>query len=80
MLVLPPYGFVVESPTFVAFHSLSWNGVEYKEPVLFTIRSLDGKPLNESRKVRVFHGFGDRTLKLRAEIWAVRREETVTVQ
>lgn len=79
-VVLPPYGFVIESPTFVAFHALSWNGVEYEEPVLFSIRSLDGKSLNESRKVRVFHGFGDQRLKLAAEIWTVQREETVATQ
>ena len=48
-VILPPYGFVIESPTFIAFHALSWNGVKYEKPVLFTIRSLDGKPVSESR-------------------------------
>ena len=25
-ITLPTYGFLVESPTYIAFHSLSWNG------------------------------------------------------
>lgn len=55
---LPPYGFLVDSPTFVAFHALNWNGVNYSSAPLFTLRSLDNRPLARSRKVRVFHGFG----------------------
>ena len=78
-VVLPPYGFVIESPTFVALHALTWAGVEYEEPVLFAIRSLDGKPLDESRKIRVFHGFGDQRLKLRGKMRTVRREEMVAL-
>lgn len=58
VVVLPPYGFLVQSPTFVAFHALSWGGVRYDAPAMFTLRSLDKHPLNRSRKVRVFHAFG----------------------
>ena len=46
---------------------------------MFAIRSLDGRPLNESRRIRVFHGTGDQRLKLRAEIRTVRREQTVAM-
>jgi hypothetical protein len=74
-VLLPTFGFVIESPTFVAFHALSWNGVEYGKPVLFTIRSLDGKPLEKSKKIRVFHGFGDSKLKLRGKTHTITREE-----
>ncbi len=77
-VLLPPFGFVIESPTFVAFHALSWDGVEYNEPVLFTIRSLDGKPIDKSKRIRVFHGFGDQRLKLRGRIHMVSREEILT--
>ena len=59
---LPPFGFLIESPHFVAFHALNWNSKEYKEPVLFTLRSLDGKPIAISDKVKIYHGFGDTTL------------------
>jgi hypothetical protein len=64
-VILPQYGFVVESPEFAAFHALTWNGVTYAEPVLFTIRSEDGRVLDRSRRVRVFHGFGDGALQFR---------------
>jgi hypothetical protein len=75
-VLLPPFGFVIESATFVAFHASSWNDVKHDKPVLFTIRSLDGKPIEESKKIRVFHGFGSQKLKLRGETRSVPREET----
>jgi hypothetical protein len=77
-VILPPYGFVIESPTFIAFHALSWNGIKYEKPVLFTIRSLDGKPISESRKIRVFHGFGESKIKIRGQIYDVPKEEVIT--
>jgi len=77
-VILPPYGFVIESPAFIAFHALSWNGVKYEKPVLFTIRSLDGKPVSESRKIRVFHGFGESKIKIRGQIYDVPKEEVIT--
>jgi hypothetical protein len=58
-IVLPRYGFLVEAPTFVAFHACRWSGVDYETPPLFTLRSLDGQPLHRARRVRVYHGFGD---------------------
>jgi hypothetical protein len=63
-VVLPPFGFLVEGPTFVAFHATAWNGQHFRAPVLFTLRSLDGKPLDRSRRVRVFHGFGEGNFKI----------------
>ena len=62
--ILPPLGFVIESPEFIAFHAKSWNGIKYDKPVLFTIRSLDKEPINESKKIRIFHGFGDQKIKV----------------
>jgi len=44
-VVLPQYGFLVESPEFVAFHVSNWGGLQYKDPPLMTLRSLDGRPL-----------------------------------
>ncbi len=73
-VVLPPYGFLIESPTFVAFHARSWNGLVYGDPPLFTLRSVDGKPLTNSGKIRVFHGFGDTGLKLRSGTRKVTKE------
>jgi hypothetical protein len=73
-VVLPPYGFLVESPTFVAFHALSWGGVRYEKPVLFTLRALDSKPLNRSRQVRVFHAFGGARIQVGKNTYTVEKE------
>lgn len=73
-VVLPPNGFLVESPTFVAFHALSWNGLAYTSAPLFTLRSLDGKPLSQSGQVRVYHAFGDKRLKLGKAVREIEKE------
>jgi len=73
---LPPLGFLVESPTFVAFHARNWNGLKYDTALpLFTIRSLDGRPLASSHKIRVFHGFGPDQIRLAKSPISVQREE-----
>jgi hypothetical protein len=77
-VLLPPYGFSVWGPQFRAFHALSWNGVQYQRPALFAIRSLDGRPIEESGRVRVFHGFGDPSIKLRGAMQTVETERTIS--
>jgi hypothetical protein len=76
---LPAYGFLVESPGYVAFCATRYNGVEYDEPALFTARSLDGKPLAESARVRIYHGFGDRQIRLSGKEFRVAREAIVSM-
>jgi hypothetical protein len=71
---LPPFGFLIETTTFVAFHALSWGGLTYDRPVLFTLTALDGLPLDRSQSVRVFHGFGDARLPWRKSVFCVQRE------
>lgn len=73
-LLLPPFGFLAESPTFVAFHALNWNGVRYDSPAMFTLRSLDDQPLSRSHQVRVFHAFGDEHIRLHRSTKPVTRE------
>jgi hypothetical protein len=77
-VLLPPYGFLIESPTFVAFHALTWNGLTYSAAPLFTLRSLDGKPLAQSANIRVFHGFGDARLKLGPLTHTVEKEAVLS--
>ncbi|HEY3280914.1 MAG TPA: DUF5696 domain-containing protein [Armatimonadota bacterium] len=77
-VVLPEYGFLVEGPGFTAFHALSWCGHVYERPVLFTLRSQDGRPLGMAATVRVFHAFGDPHLSLGGEAYEVAREAIVT--
>lgn len=64
---LPPWGVLIESPGFVAFHALSWAGRQYQAPVLFAIRSENGRD-------RIFHGFGDERITWRGRELSVRRE------
>jgi hypothetical protein len=68
-------GLIVKEPTFAAAHAQTWNGLRYDAPVMFTLRSLDGQPLNRSRRVRVFHAFGDARLKLPENVVAIPAEK-----
>ncbi|MGO8931841.1 MAG: DUF5696 domain-containing protein [Limisphaerales bacterium] len=70
---LPPYGFIAESRTFAAFHALSYGGLSYSAPVMFTMRSLDNRPLSRSRQVRVYHAFGSDQVRLGKATLAVPR-------
>ncbi len=79
-VVLPPYGFIIEGPSFVAFHAKSWKKRTYKAPVLFTLRSLDGRPLESSATVRVYHGFGDARIVVGGTLRTVTREETIALK
>jgi hypothetical protein len=74
-VTLPPFGFLIEAPTFVAFHALNWGDRRYDSPVLFTIRSLDNQPLSLSHQVRIFHAFGDEHIQLGRSTREVKREE-----
>jgi len=75
--VLPAWGFIVESPDFVAFHARFWNGQDYGDGALFTLRPTDGKPLSDSAGIRVFHAFGPGTLPWRGTSYEVKREAVV---
>ncbi len=77
-VVLPPWGFVVESPGFAAFYAKSWGGREYPDGVLFTLAAVEGKDLRQAARVRVFHGFGDPKIAWRGATHDVRREEVIT--
>ncbi|MGA2063984.1 MAG: DUF5696 domain-containing protein [Thermoguttaceae bacterium] len=77
---IPAYGFLVESPRYVAFCATRYHGLDYAEPVLFTARSLDGKPIAESSKVRIYHGFGDPRIRLSDKHFSVAREEIVRMK
>ena len=74
-VVLPAYGILVESESFIGFTGLSFGGEKWESPVLFTLTSMDGKPLDKSLKVRVYHGFGGEKLTFRGKEWSVRCEE-----
>ena len=73
-VILPPYGFLIEADILCAFHASAWNGHTYGAPVLYTLNSLDRRPLAHSHRVRVYHGFGDAELPWKNEMLQVRRE------
>jgi len=79
-MVLPAYGFLIEAAGFVAFHALTWNGEDYDSASapLFTLRSLDGKPLHRSDRVRVFHGFGSPRLRWRGTTREIGKEAVLS--
>ena len=77
-VVLPPWGVVVEAPRFAAFYARRWGGQSYPDGALFTLQSLDDRPLATSEQVRVFHGFGPATLTWGNRTWTIAREQTIT--
>jgi len=74
---LPPWGFLVEGPRFVAFHARFWNGQDYGDGALFTLRPADDQPLQDSGAIRVFHGFGPSTLRWQGKNYDVKREDAI---
>ncbi len=70
-VVLPTNGFLAQAPGFLAFSAKRFHGLTYECVPLFTLQSLDQKPLEKSRRVRVYHGFGDSRL-----VW---KEQSVDV-
>ena len=78
--LLPPAGFLAVGPTFAAFYAKRHGGVDYPAGALFTCRATDGKPLGESRQVRVYHGFGEVRVRVGEREFEVRREQIVDPQ
>jgi hypothetical protein len=76
-VLLPPYGFVVDSPTFVAFHALRWGGLTYRSPTIFTVRSLNQEPIRRSSQIRAYHACGEDQIQLAGTVYSVRREITL---
>ena len=71
------FGFLVDSPTYVAFHALRYGGLDYPDGAMFTLRSLDGEPLARSRAVRIYHAFGPARVRLAGSEHEVAREAVV---
>jgi hypothetical protein len=76
-VVLGKNDFLVKSPTFMAIHAKRIGNRTEAAPFLFTFRSLDGKPLAESKKIRVFHGFGSSKIKFFGKDIDVRSEAII---
>jgi hypothetical protein len=79
-VVLPPWGFVVEGPAFLAFYARRWNGRDYPDGALFTIRTEGQGGLAKADRVRIFHGFGDPRVEFGGLTREVHREAVVDVR
>ncbi|MBN2326469.1 MAG: hypothetical protein JXR73_04880 [Candidatus Omnitrophica bacterium] len=79
-VLLPAYGFVIESPGFAAFYAKKWNGIEYADGALFTIQARDGRNLNQSSRIRIFHGFGSPLIAWSNKIYEVPREQEISTE
>ena len=77
IVILGKNDFYVNSPTFRAIHAKTIGDRTEAAPFLFTFRSLDGKPLAESKKIRVFHGFGSSKIKFFGKDIDVRSEAII---
>jgi hypothetical protein len=78
-VVLPPWGFVVDGSRFAAFLARQWNGRDYPEGALFTLRPEGGQRLAEAGRLRIFHAFGDPRIDWRGSTHEVRREAVIEI-
>ena len=78
-LILPPLGFVVRYPFFLAFHARRIDGKHYDEPAFFTLESLEGKMFLRAESSRIYHGFGPSTIRVGARDFVVERESVQRV-
>ncbi len=76
-VVLPPYGFLIEGPHFTAFYANQWGGEEYPKGALFTLLAMDDKDLQESQRVRIFHGFGSDAIRWKGKLYNVQCEQII---
>jgi len=79
-VILPPWGFVIESPRFAAFHACWWGGEDYGKGALFTLQPVDNDSLQGADSVRIFHAFGPPTIRWNGVCYKVNREEVVHSQ
>ena len=62
--ILPQYGFLVESPTLVAFRANSYGGRTFSETTLALATSNDGNPISSSSAVDTYRAYGDKTVTI----------------
>tara|TARA_B100000809_G_scaffold131557_1_gene129311 strand:- start:7079 stop:9358 length:2280 start_codon:yes stop_codon:yes gene_type:complete len=73
-VVLPPYGFYIRHPFFLAFCALEVDGLVYDQPAFFTVRSLEGKMYLRAEQVRIYQGMEPGKISLGGRIFKVNGE------
>ena len=76
-VLLPRWGFVIESPRFAAFYAKQWNEKSYPDGALFTVQVVRGENLERATQVRLLHGFGDPEIIWRGAAHSVRRQQII---
>ncbi len=79
-VLLPPWGFVVNSPRFTAFYAKRFAGREYPEGALFTLKTVEGTTPGAGDEIRIFHGFGDPNIHWNGQTREVRRGAVIPGQ
>jgi hypothetical protein len=79
-VVLPPFGFIIEGSRFAAFYANRWAGQDYPGGALFTLRSMDDKDLQQSRRVRIFHAFGPDAIRWKDKLYNIQREQVLEIK
>ncbi len=77
-VLLPRWGFLIESPRFAAFYAKLWNGRTYPDGTLFTLQVVQGENIKTASQSRVFHGFGDPAITWQGTTHDIRRQETIS--
>ncbi|MGE5296400.1 MAG: hypothetical protein ACM3VT_16385, partial [Solirubrobacterales bacterium] len=75
--ILPPWGFLVEGPRFIAFHARFWNGQDYGDGALFTLRPVEEATFARTTGIKVFHAFGPAAFSWKGKTCGVKREEVI---
>ena len=57
--VLPQYGFLIESPTHVAFRASAYGGRTFSQSTLAVVTSTNGMPIATSTAVSTYRAYGD---------------------
>jgi hypothetical protein len=79
-VILPQWGFVVDSPQFAAFYAKRYNGTDYETGAVFTVSPKDGKPLGQAKQIKIFHAFGPDTIKWNNDSYKVQTEQTIEIK
>jgi hypothetical protein len=79
-VILPQWGFVIDSPQFAAFYAKRYNGTDYETGAVFTVSPKDGKPLDQSKRIKIFHAFGSDTIKWNDDSYKIQTEQVIEIK
>ncbi len=78
--LLPPYGFMLSSPGFLAFYAYGINDYKKEKPLLVSVRTLDEKNFKSTKRLKVYHAFGPSEFKFMRKIIDVREEKIYSLK